>query len=162
MYNMYIQMYNSDYYQRFRSGEQVEPLVKYEFFRWHFNNNFNFSFGSARSDTCQTCDKLQNLIQCKHDDEIKSNLKRGKETRLTKVKLFYLDLKESSSKARTNSKTEILYFDFKQNMPLPHISCGNVLYKWQLWCYNFCIYSGKRKHTYILMYDKKQAKKRTT
>lgn len=56
MYNMSIEKYEPEFYQKFRNGEQVKPVVNYDFFSRHFNSNFNLSFGSPRSDTCQTCD----------------------------------------------------------------------------------------------------------
>lgn len=50
-------------------------------------------------------------------------------------------------------------FDFQQNMPLPHIPCGDVFFKRQLWCCNLCIYSGKTGHSYFYMYDETIGKK---
>lgn len=76
-----------------------------------------------------------------------------------KAELFYTDLRELSKIARANTDIEVLSFDFQQNMPLPHIPCGDVFYKRQLWCYNFCVYSAKTRFAHFFMYDECSAKK---
>lgn len=53
--------------------------MKYEFFSDYFNKKFNLSFGNPKSDTCQTCDRLQNLINAEIDQEIKLSLIEEKE-----------------------------------------------------------------------------------
>lgn len=105
---------------------------------------------------------MQNLIEGEKDVQSKSNLKTEKDIHLTKAQLFYTDLKELSTRARTHPNIDVLSFDFEQNMPLPHIPCGDVFYKRQLWCFNFCIYSGKTRHSHFFMYDESLAKKRQT
>lgn len=76
-----------------------------------------------------------------------------------KSQLFYNDLRELSKTVRVNTDIEVLPFDYQQNMPLPHISCGDVFYKRQLWCYNFCIYSAKTRLAHFFMYDESNGKK---
>lgn len=44
-------------------------------------------------------------------------------------------------------------------MPLPHIPCGDVFYKRQLWLYNFCVYSGKTSRAHFFMYDESLGRK---
>jgi len=63
------------------------------------------------------------------------------------------------TEAIENESIEMLAFDFQQNMPLPHIPCGDVYYKCQLWVYNFCVYSGKSEKYFHFMYDEATAKK---
>ncbi|KAL4113857.1 hypothetical protein QTP88_017418 [Uroleucon formosanum] len=102
MYNMSIEKYEPEFYQKFRNGEQVKPVVNYDFFSRHFNKG-------------------------EKDVQSKSNLKTEKDIHLTKAQLFYTDLKELSTRARTHPNIDVLSFDFEQNMPLPHIPCGDTL-----------------------------------
>lgn len=44
-------------------------------------------------------------------------------------------------------------------MPLPHITSGDVFYKRQLWCYNFCIHSAKSGKSHFFMYNETISKK---
>lgn len=75
-----------------------------------------------------------------------------------KAEIFYTDFKQLSFVAKTNTKLEVFSFDYQQNMPLPHIPCGDVFYKRQIW-YNFCIFSARTNQAYFFMYDESVAKK---
>lgn len=133
--------------------------MKYEFFSDYFNKKFNLSFGNPKSDTCQTCDRLQNLINAEIDQEIKLSFIEEKEIHKKKADIFYSDLKKLSLETKENPKMEVLSFDYQQNMPLPHVPCGDVFYKRQIWSYYFCIYSAKKNKAYFFMYDESIAKK---
>ena len=82
-----------------------------------------------------------------------------KEVHIRKEEVFYTDLKSFVQKSKLDKEIELLSFDFQQNMPLPHIPCGEVFYKSQIWVYNFCIYSGKTGKSYHYMYDESTGKK---
>lgn len=83
-----------------------------------------------------------------------------KQLHVSKAEVFYVDIKEKSKQAKSeNSKIEVLSFDFQQNMPLPHVPCGDVFYKRQLWVYNFCIHSGSTGKSYFFIYDEATAHK---
>lgn len=84
------------------------------------------SFASPKSDTCQTCDRLQNLINAENNDLIKTNLLDKKKIHIDKAGIFYSDLNNMSKEAKTNPTLEVLTFDYQQNMPLPHIPSGDV------------------------------------
>lgn len=99
------------------------------------NTNFNLSFGNPKSDTCQTCDRLQNIINAENDIELKSTLIDEKRMHVGIATTFYSDFNNLSKESRINESIEVLSFDFQQNRP--HIPCGDVFYKRQLWSYNF-------------------------
>lgn len=160
LYSLYLEKYEFDVFEKLKKGEKVKPTVKYEFFSQYFNKNFNLSFGYPKTDTCQTCDHLQNVINAELDIELKSNLIDEKQRHVEKASTFYTDLKNLSKESRLNDNIEVLSFDYQQNMPLPHIPCGDVFYKRQLWSYNFCVYSGKLRQGYFfIMYDETVGKK---
>lgn len=79
MYKLYLEKHEQDILEKLKNGEKVKPIVKYEFFSDYFNKKFNLSFGNPKSDTCQTCDRLQNLINAEIDQEIKLSLIEEKE-----------------------------------------------------------------------------------
>lgn len=54
---------------------------------------------------------------------------------------------------------EVLAFDYQHNLPLPHIPCGDVFYKRQLWVYNLCITSGRSGKSYFFLYDEATGRK---
>ncbi|CAI6374563.1 unnamed protein product [Macrosiphum euphorbiae] len=159
MYEMYIEKYEPDIYEILINGRKAKPIVKYPYFLKYFNNNFNLSFGNPKSDTCQTCDRLDNFINAELNTDIKLSLIEEKQIHQKKAELFYADLKRLSLESKENTDLEVLSFDFQQNMPLPHVPCGDVFYKRQIWSYNFCIHSAKTNQAYFFMYDESVAKK---
>jgi len=160
MYRLYLQMHEKDEYDKFEKGDPTcKPIVKYKYYDKYFKDKFQLSFGYPRSDTCQTCDKLKVMIDAELNPETKQHLQLEKELHLRKAEVFYDDLKAYHTKAIENESIEMLAFDFQQNMPLPHVPCGDVYYKRQLWVYNFCIFSGKTGKYFHFMYDETIAKK---
>lgn len=81
---------------------------------------------------------------------IKTQLQQEKQVHIDKAALFYSDLKAISQESKINPEVEVLSFDYQQNVPLPHVPCGDVFYKRQIWCYKFCIYSEKLVNRIIL------------
>lgn len=59
--------------------------VKEHFFRQIFNNNCNLSFYKLRSDTCNLCDKLENLIKTENNGSEKRKLEIEKELHLRRA-----------------------------------------------------------------------------
>jgi len=159
LYKLYLKEYEPEHFESMQKGEKIKPIVKQDFFYDYFRNNFNLSFGTPKTDTCQTCDKLKVLISDETDVEKKQEFEVEKDIHLRKSELFYNDLKMYAKEAQSNTNIEVLSFDYQQNMPLPHIPCGDVFYKRQLWVFNFCIYSAKTGRSYHYMYDESSGKK---
>lgn len=112
MYKLYLEKHEQDILEKLKNGEKVKPIVKYEFFSDYFNKKFNLSFGNPKSDTCQTCDRLQNLINAEIDQKIKLSLIEEKEMHKKKADIFYSDLKKLSLETKENPKMDVLSFDY--------------------------------------------------
>lgn len=160
MHKLYLQKYEPDIYAAIQDDQQGKPQVTYDYFCRHFITKYNYSFGKPRSDTCQTCDRLDNLISAEKDAEVLKNLKTEKEVHEKKADYFYMKLKEDIAEVKmSNDQTELLAFDYQQNMPLPHVPSGDVFFKRQLWEYNFCIFVASSGKSYFFMYDETVARK---
>lgn len=160
MYELYLIKYENEKWNQMQENNNIKPIVSYDFYRKYFSTNYKLSFGYPRVDTCQTCDRLQNLIAAEKDNELKKKLETEKQLHVSKAEVFYVDLRQKSEEAKLeNSEIDVVSFDFQQNMPLPHIPCGDVFYKRQLWVYNFCIHSGRSGKSYFFMYDEATAHK---
>lgn len=159
MHSLYLQKYEIDIFEKLKRNEECKPRVTYDFYFRRFCTNHNISFGSPRSDTCQTCDRLQNAIQAEQDAHVKTALQTEKNLHIRKSESFYTALKEKTALAKTDNSIEVLCFDFQQNLPLPHVPAGDVFYKRQLWLYNFCVSSGQLGCSTFYMYDEVTSKK---
>ena len=159
MHRLYLEKYENEVFQALQRGEEANSKVTYDFYNRIFLLNHNISFGTPRSDTCQTCDRLHNLMLAELDPENKKALQTKKHLHIRKSEMFYKKLKEVTALSKEDETTEVLCFDFQQNLPLPHVPAGDVFYKRQLWEYNFCIHSGKMGTSTFYMYDEHTAKK---
>lgn len=153
MHELYLQKHEPDQYPLLLLNQNIKPVVKYEYFRKYFTENFNINFGKPRSDTCSKCDKLINKINSSDSNEIKKSLQLEKEVHLKKSEWFYTHLKEKTNLAKTRPEVEVITFDFQQNLPLPVSTSGEVFFKIQLWMYNFCIHVGSSGKSYCYVYD---------
>lgn len=86
IYKMFLEKYDPYIFELMKSDENAKPIVKYKFFCEYFNNNFNLSFGSPRSDTCHKCDHLQNIIKSEIDLEVRHQLELDKEIHKEKLR----------------------------------------------------------------------------
>lgn len=160
MHRLYLQKYEPDIYLAIEDDKKVKPQVTYDYFCRHFVSNYNYSFGKPRSDTCQTCDRLDNLISAEKDEEVKKNLITEKQVHEKKANYFYTKMKEDTAEISENKdEMELIAFDYQQNMPLPHVPSGDVFFKRQLWEYNFCVFAASSGKSYFFMYDETVAKK---
>jgi hypothetical protein len=62
---------NWKYLKCTKRQKNIKPIIKYEYFAEYFKNNFNLTFGTPKTDTCQTCDRFKNLINHKTVPKIK-------------------------------------------------------------------------------------------
>ncbi|CAG4950209.1 unnamed protein product [Parnassius apollo] len=132
----------------------AKPIVSFDFYYRYFKQNFKYSFGSPRSDTCKKCDMLSNKLKDKTlDNDETQQIQIEKSLHQAKADTFFVDLKEKSQLALNNEECEVLTFDYQQNMPLPKIPTGEAFYKRQLWAYNFCIHSAKTGIAHFYLYD---------
>ena len=69
MHELYLEKYEPEVHAKLKSGEAVQPLVKYEYYLEYFNTNFNLSFGLPKTDTCATCDEQNVKIGDSCDSE---------------------------------------------------------------------------------------------
>lgn len=120
MHDLYLMKYENDTWKQMQgNNDGVQPNITYDFYRKYFLTNYKLLFGYPRSDTCQTCDRLQNLIVAETDKALKRNLETEKLLHVSKAEVFYTDIRQKSEEAKVqNSKIDVLSFDFQQNMPL--------------------------------------------
>ncbi|CAH1107051.1 unnamed protein product [Psylliodes chrysocephalus] len=84
-------------------NENFKPVMQYEFFRKYFSENFNITFGSPKSDTCQKCDKLIKQIDSAETENERNTLQVEKSLHVAKVQTFYEDLELKSELSRTTA-----------------------------------------------------------
>lgn len=84
MHQLYLKKYEHHCYEVLPQGENVMPLITYDFFVRYFKQNFNYSFGRSRTDTCKKCDLLDNKLRSTLDEAERNALKTEKDVHLKK------------------------------------------------------------------------------
>lgn len=128
MYKHYLEKNESEIFEMKQRGEKN---IIYDYFSEYFKNNFNLTFGTPKTDTCQICDRFKNVIDHETIPDVKRQFEIEKEVHIRKLEVFHTDLKSFIPKSKSDKEVELLSFDFQKNMPLPHILCGDVFYKYQ-------------------------------
>src|SRR5258705_288220 len=107
--------------------------VSYKVYWSIFNNSFNIKFGLPQTDTCEACDKYRHSIAAAADPEEKLRLVGERDLHHRKASAFHALKRKYKARARANSGTVVISFDFMQNLPLPHCRTGTVYWSRQLW-----------------------------
>ncbi|XP_057654361.1 uncharacterized protein LOC130892772 [Diorhabda carinulata] len=126
--------------------------------------NMNFSGNTSRKilishsvmqnlTRVKNCIKMINQIDGAYTETERDRLKAEKSLHVAKAETFYEQLKLKSELSKTTAHMEVITFDYQQNFPLPVSSSGEVLYKIQMWVYNFCIHVASTGISYFFLYD---------
>lgn len=163
MYEMFLEKYYPEVLDNAKQNEndlqKLKCEVKYSFYLKYFRDNYNYSFGRPRSDICTTCSKLEAKISHEKNEALKRSSITDLKVHKQKAKLFYMKMQEYLSKAKENENTEVLCFDFKQNIPCPHLCTSDVFYKRQLWLYCMSVYSGKKSKSIMYTWSENVGKR---
>ena len=146
MYAMFLSKHYPEHYAEFKAGKDPQKLqceVKYRYYFNYYKENFNYGFGRPKTDICTVCAELEASIKLERNENAKKTLTTKLDLHKRKAKVFSKQLKEKTTLAKKKIDTECLCFNFKQNMPYPHIATGDVFYSRQLWLFVFGIYSAK-------------------
>ena len=139
MWLLYLEAHEPE--QLIRIKENQPFTVKLWLYNWVFVTQCNLSFGLPRSDTCATCDMLENKIQAEEkDSDAYRQLKQQKEIHVRKGEKGYELLSSFSDRAK-NGELSMITFDFQQNLPLPTVGTSDMFYSRMLWVYNFGIHN---------------------
>lgn len=109
--------------------------VKKSYYRFIFNNKFNYSFNKRKKDVCDVCLTFRNLPadeKLKRKDEHSLHVQKKETPR----KL----LKEETSKFKKNSGTVVAIFDLEKALNIPQSESSCLYYKRKISVYNFTIH----------------------
>ena len=162
MYTLFLELCYPEKYIQYKSGvepSKIDCEVKFRFYYDYYKANFNYGFGRPRSDVCCECTQLDAKIKVEKTPAVKRALETQKRLHKTKASVFYAKMKECRAVARSQQDTDYICFDFKQNIPFPHLPTGDVFYSRQLWLFVFGINSAKVGKGKMYTWPETQAKR---
>lgn len=138
MYCLFLEKFYPSQYSLVLNGEEPTTLkceVTYHFYLKHFHDNYNYKFGAQKRDLCVTCSEFKAKFNLESVPALKRQYQLEYEVHKKKAAKFYDKLNEMTNLAKEKNDVDVLCFDFKQNMPLPHLQTSDVFYMRQLWLY---------------------------
>jgi len=134
-----------DVYELWKSEcleQKMDAIPSYEWFVQYWKENFDLKLHKPATDTCSTCDELQNLRKF---DDLKTHHIKAKKARE--------EFKNDASQSHT------LSFNMQKTMPLPHLHTSKVFYLRQLWMYNLGIHHTSTKQGHMFCWTEGLAKR---
>lgn len=134
-----------------KKGECVSEYI----FREIFYTKYNLSFKRRHSDTCRTCDEINNglkstLVSEQHKKELEMNHKSHLDL-VEKVRSeFVVDVENATN---SDNKVIVLTFDLQKTLETPSLTTSVAFYKRQLWTYNLCIYDEGKRQAFMYVWS---------
>ena len=163
MYELFLEKHRPEHYQHVNSGTNIKTIdcdVKYSFYLDYYRRNYNYKFGRPRTDVCVTCARLSAKIETEENPTLLKNYKTELDVHKTRAKSFYTKLTNVINDVANDEEKELLCFDFKQNMPIPHLPTSDVFYSRQMWVYVMSVYSGTTKKKYHVLLARNRSENR--
>lgn len=148
MYELYCEWCN----------ENEKVAVKESYYRFIFCNEFNLKFHRPHSDTCNTCDRLNNLLKTTRDDQARKNYTFQLELHHRKVESVTAAKNRDLEYCKQNSETaRLICFDLQKTLATPLLTTNKVYYLRQLWTYNLCIHDIVSGKSFMYVWDESEA-----
>nr|CAI5834362.1 unnamed protein product [Callosobruchus analis] len=110
-----------------------ENFVSKQVFTEVLKKNFNLSFHAPISDSCKTCDTLEQKIKYTADGDERRRLEIEREVHLRKTEAARVSMKSDAEFAKdVSNDLTVIAFDLMSTLPTPHLSTGVCYYKRQL------------------------------
>nr|CAI5844733.1 unnamed protein product [Callosobruchus analis] len=144
MYRLYIEI----------CKESNQTPVRESYYRHIFNSEFNLRFHCPHSDTCNTCDRLNNAIQHNASNTAgtsSSNPTAELELHQRQAKHAVSTKQFDTDQSKLVEDTVVICFDLQKTLPTPLLTTNKVYYLRQLWTYNLCIHdlTNDRPNMYV-------------
>nr|CAH7732292.1 unnamed protein product [Callosobruchus chinensis] len=118
MYELYVEWCN----------ENEKVPAKESYYRFIFCTEFNLEFHKPHSDTCNTCDRLNNLIKNTRNDQANNNYTLELELHHRKVQSVTAAKKRDLEYAKQNSETvRLICFDLEKTIATPLLTTNKYI-----------------------------------
>nr|CAI5850286.1 unnamed protein product [Callosobruchus analis] len=135
----FISTLYKDYYVECCKQRGIVP-IKEDRYRRIFCSDYNIGFKLPKSDTCHTCDFLNNQIEANKENMKECSILRTQlEVHQTRALAMQKCMKNEMENAKNSSK-DIISFDLQQTLPTPSLTVGSAFYLRETWTYNLGIH----------------------
>uniref|UniRef100_A0A8D8AUY7 (northern house mosquito) hypothetical protein n=1 Tax=Culex pipiens TaxID=7175 RepID=A0A8D8AUY7_CULPI len=132
-----------------KCAKEERLVVHYNTYRSIFKT-FNLGFKKPKNDLCNQCCKYKIAIKSAEGTEEEEQLKNARIDHQAAAEHVYDAKKEDVAKAKADETICTATFDLQKCLATPHLLCGTVFYKRQLYTYNLTVfYTVKGKNNVV-------------
>lgn len=137
-------------------NESDHVPVSEKSYRTIFNENFNLSFSTPKSDVCSICEENEiKLLAAPENVQIKNKLENHK----IEANLGQAMLKLDYQRASTHENEIFISMDLQQAFPLPFLNVSEAFYCRKLWMYNLGIHVFDTRKGYMHLWTEDVARR---
>lgn len=147
MYSLYVDECNE-------SRLKDEDIAKEWLYSEIFNYEYNYSFKSPDTDTCDICDKYKVKLQETCSPDLRINLQNEYDHHLSDASNRYTLKSDDKKKSRQNLVEEkVIMIDLQKCLPTPDLQNSQSFYSLKLWTFNLTIHDSTAEDTFCMMWD---------
>lgn len=148
-----------DYYLEWCKQQDVSPVTE-DRYRRIFCTKYNIGFKLPKTDTCHTCDLLNNQIQTNKENSTEVEaLKIKLELHQRRAEAMQNSLKDLVERNKETKSHDIISFDLQQTLPTPSLTVGPAFYLRKAWTYNLGIHDCVSGKGHMFMWTEATAKR---
>ncbi|KAJ8931546.1 hypothetical protein NQ314_015525 [Rhamnusium bicolor] len=133
-----------------------ENIAKEWLYSEIFNYEYNYSFKTPDSDTCDICDKYKIQLQESSIEE-RTILQEDYERHLTDASKRYSLKSEDKKRSRLTNSEKVPMIDLQKCLPTPELHNSQSYYSLKLWTYNLTIHDSTAQKCFCMMWDESVA-----
>jgi len=145
-------MYNL-YFEECQEKEVPQGMIAKEWLYTEiFNYEFNYSFKSPDTDTCDICDNFKLQLQ-ESLPETRQNIQTQYDEHLNDASNRYKLKSEDKKKSREYTNQKVVMIDLQKCLPTPDLQNSQSFYSLKLWTYNLTIHDATLQNSFCMMWD---------
>lgn len=135
--------------------EHPDSLVTYNYYKFIFKRDFkNLKFARPRSDTCNTCDKLEAKIVANTSSSEKDDATLHLNLHVRRSEKAQDEMRcDTISSQMPGSGLTVFCMDLQQVLFVPTLTHSRMFYSRQLSCYNLCIHDTTNNESYMNVWN---------
>lgn len=135
-----------------------EDIAKEWLYSEIFNYEYNYSFKSPDTDTCDICDKYKIQLQEASSPDLRINLQNEYDHHISDANNRYILKSEDKKKSRQNLLEEkVVMIDLQKCLPTPDLQNSQSFYSLKLWTFNLTIHDSTTEDSFCMMWDESES-----
>nr|CAI5846436.1 unnamed protein product [Callosobruchus analis] len=135
-------------------GRRNDEIAKEWLYSDIFNYEYNYSFKSPDTDTCDICDRYKIRLQDASSSDLRIRLQTEYDHHLKDANDRYMLKAEDKKKSRTYIlQQKVVMIDLQKCLPTPELHNYQSFYSLKLWIFTLTIHDSTIERSFCMMWD---------